>query len=174
MCGPCPFTAVGSALHAAAGVVAAPFSAVGVGVVLPVLLRLAFVLSFTLLLIGWVPPFLMRLVWTFDILRLWYLLPFLLQQLWTPPSILLLGWMLPLFFPAVGGHCPFLLMLTLILYTAVSICCLYTSFWVGAALFCSVSADAAPFLCCCRHGCCHYCCCLTETRPYILFWEHRY
>ena len=101
------FTVVGSARHTAAGVVAAPFSAVGVDVVLPVLLRLAFVLSFTLLLIGWVLLFLMRLVWTFDILRLWYLLPFLLQLLRTPHSILLLGWMLSLFFWLLVDAAPF-------------------------------------------------------------------
>ena len=56
---------VGAALHTDAGVDAAPFSAVGAGVMLPIFLRLAFVLSFVLLLlIGWMLPFLMQLVWT--------------------------------------------------------------------------------------------------------------
>ena len=58
-------TAVGvcAAFHTAARVDAAPFSAVGVGVMLPILLRLVYVRSFILLL-GWMLPLLMRLVWT--------------------------------------------------------------------------------------------------------------
>ena len=45
-----------AALDTAARVYAAPFFAVGSGVMLPILLRLAFVLSFILLL-GWMLPF---------------------------------------------------------------------------------------------------------------------
>ena len=41
------FTSVGAALHTTARVNAAPFSAVVLGVLLPILLRLAYVLSFT-------------------------------------------------------------------------------------------------------------------------------
>ena len=55
------FTAVGDALYTAARVHAASSSAIGVGDMLPILLRL--VLPFTLLL-GWMLPFLMRLVST--------------------------------------------------------------------------------------------------------------
>ena len=53
------FTAVGAALHTAARVHAVPFSAVGVGVMLPISLLL--VLPFTLVLGDMLPPFL-RLV----------------------------------------------------------------------------------------------------------------
>ena len=49
------FTAVGAALPITSRVYAASFSAVSVGVLLPILLRLAFVLSCTLLL-GWMLP----------------------------------------------------------------------------------------------------------------------
>ena len=55
------FTAVGDALYTAARVHAASSSAIGVGDMLPILLRL--VLPFTLLL-GWMLPFFMRLVST--------------------------------------------------------------------------------------------------------------
>ena len=90
------FTAVGAALCTAARVYAALLSAVCVK--LPFLPRLAFVLSFKPLL-GWMlPSFLMRLVWTFPCRCIAATLDsaFLLQLLWTPPSILLLGWILPL------------------------------------------------------------------------------
>ena len=43
----CLFTAVGAALHTAARVDAAPFAAVGVRVMLPILQRFAYVLPFT-------------------------------------------------------------------------------------------------------------------------------
>ena len=46
----CLFTAVGAALHTAARVDAAPFAAVGVRVMLPILQRFAYVLPFTPLL----------------------------------------------------------------------------------------------------------------------------
>ena len=91
------FTAVGAALDTAARV-DAPFFAVGIGVTLPTILRLAFVLS-SILLLGWMLPFLMRLVWTLPCRYTAAMVDtaLLLQLLWTPPSILLFGWTLPLF-----------------------------------------------------------------------------
>ena len=80
-----------------------------------------------------------------------------LQLLRTPPSILLSGWMLPLFSGCCGRY-PFLLVWTMTLYAAGSVYAAYT-LHLGWVL--------PLFSCCCRHGRRHVLCCWTATNLYI-------